>query len=53
MGTYKLTAIVYLIAGIASLLTSGFGRNVIFIPIGCCFIILAMVYNAKAREGKK
>lgn len=53
MKNYQLPAILYLIAGIAFILASGFGRNVVFIPIGCCFITLAIVYNAKAREKKK
>lgn len=48
----KVTALLYLIAGIIFLLTSILGKNIIYVPIGCCFIVLGISYS-KRKRGKK
>jgi len=48
----KSTARLYFIASILFFIFAIIGKNYIFIPIGCCFVILGSRYNNK-KDGDK
>ncbi len=52
MDKYKITSILYFIAGILFFISSIIGKNYVFIPIGCCFVILGITYSKKDSSGK-
>lgn len=43
----RLTAIIYFISSILAFITAVIGENYVFIPIGCCFIILGIAWSRK------
>ncbi len=52
MNMRKITTILYFAAGIMCFIASIIGKNYIFIPIGCCFVILGIIYNKKDNNSK-
>lgn len=52
MGKHKITSILYFIAGIMFFIASFIGNNFVFIPIGCCFVIVGTTYSKNDRSIK-
>lgn len=52
MNKHKITSILYFIAGILFFMASIIGKNYVYIPIGCCFVILGIKYRKKDSIGK-
>lgn len=50
--TKKLSAVLFIIAGIFMLISAIVGKNYTFYPIGACFIILGIV-NSKSDDNSK
>lgn len=48
----KLTSILYFISSVLFFIAALIGRNYVFIPIGCCFVILGITYNKKKDDDK-
>lgn len=48
----NIIAILNVIAAIGFLLAGLIGKNYVFLPIGCCFVVLAAV-NSKLDKSKK
>ncbi len=46
----RITALLYFLAAILFFISSIIGKNLVYIPIGCCFICLGIVYSRK-KEG--
>lgn len=44
----KISAVLYLCSGIFFIIAALIGKNYVFIPIGCCFIILGII-NGKSK----
>jgi uncharacterized membrane protein HdeD (DUF308 family) len=51
--TKRITELLYLIAGILFFISAIIGKNYVFIPIGCCFICLGIVYGGKKKSDDK
>ena len=43
----KLAAILHFISGILFFISALIGKNYVFIPIGCLFVVLGIKYNKK------
>lgn len=52
MNKYKITSILYFIAGILLFIASMLGKNYVYIPIGFLFIIIGISYNKKNSSDK-
>lgn len=48
----KLTAILYFVSSILFFISALIGKNYVFIPIGCCFVVLGIKYNNKKVNDK-
>ncbi len=48
----KLTAILYFISSILFFISALIGKNYVFIPIGCLFVVLGIKYNNKKDDDK-
>lgn len=48
----KLESVLYLLSGICFFIAALVGKNYVFIPIGCCFVILG-VTNAKNKPNNE
>ena len=46
------TQILFIIAGLLFLLAAIVGKNYIFIPLGCCFIVLGLVTHKDKSNNK-
>ena len=49
----KLTQTLFTLAGILFLLTALIGHNMVYLPLGCCFIVLGIVFGAKNKAAEK
>ena len=49
----KLSAMLFFLAGILFLLSAIIGKNIVFVPIGCCFIVLSIVFSNKKSDDDK
>ncbi len=52
MKNKKVTTALYLIAGVLFIVASIIGENYVFIPIGCCFLVLSFTQGERRKEGK-
>ena len=48
----KLTAILYFVSSILFFISALIGKNYVFIPIGCSFVVLGIKYNNKKVNDK-
>lgn len=53
MENKKLTSILYLISGVLFFVASFIGKNYVFIPIGCCFVVLGITNSNKKDNNSK
>lgn len=48
----KLTVMLYFVSGILFFISALIGKNYVFIPIGCCFVVLGIKYNNEKVNNK-
>lgn len=52
MKNKRLTSILYLISGALFFVAAFIGKNYVFIPIGCCFIVLGITDRYTKKDDK-
>lgn len=45
----KINSLLYIVAGVLFIVAALIGKNMVFIPIGLCFIILGLVNRKKDK----
>lgn len=49
----KLTKVLYLLSGILFFIAALINKNYVFIPIGCCFVALGIIYGSEKHNTNK